>query len=306
MEVTVAGAHALRFADGSPVRAASAITAYAGGWLVAQDDATHACLLPGDLGPGRPLRLLPPVAGHDRFSVAAGTKHLKPDLEAACAVADGVLVLGSGSGPARTRGVMVGTGDPVVGDLAALYEHVAAVLGVDAEQLNLEGACVLGSALRWFHRGRPVAGLPSASVAVPTAALLDAVRGRADPAAVPVTDAVRLDLGDGLAVTDAVALDDRTVLVSTALEDAPNAYDDGPVLASGLALLVEGAVVDRTPLPEVDGRVAKVEGLAVRSVGADRVHLLATVDADDPDVASTALDLVLDLAAGPGTAQRAL
>ena len=32
----------LRFDDGSPVRSASAIAPFGDGWLVAQDDATHA------------------------------------------------------------------------------------------------------------------------------------------------------------------------------------------------------------------------------------------------------------------------
>lgn len=295
MRVAVAGTTALRFDDGSPVRAASAVTAYDGGWLVVQDDATHACLLPADLGPGTRLRLLPPVAGHDGFAEDDGTKPLKPDLEAACPVHGGVLVLGSGSTPARMRGVLVTGARPVVGDLTPVYARAAAALGVDAAQLNLEGACVLGTVLRWFHRGRPAAGVPSAYVDLPLASLVDAVRGIVDPASVPLSGATALDLGDGLAVTDAVALGARSVLVSTAREDSPNAYDDGPVLASGLALLVDEVVVDRVRLPEVDGRVAKVEGLALRSVDRDRVRLLATVDADDPAVPSTALDLDLDL-----------
>ncbi len=30
--------------------------------------------------------------------------------------------------------------------------------------LNLEGACIIGYTLRWFHRGLPSAGMPSRSV----------------------------------------------------------------------------------------------------------------------------------------------
>jgi hypothetical protein len=98
MRVELAEVASLRFADDSPVRAASAITRYRDGWLIAQDDATHACWLRG--GVGTPVRLLPAVDGSEVFAEAAGTKHLKPDLEAACPVPDGVLLLGSGSIPA--------------------------------------------------------------------------------------------------------------------------------------------------------------------------------------------------------------
>lgn len=299
MHVEVAAQHPLRFVDGTPVRAASAVAPYAGGWLVAQDDGTHGCLVGSPAAPGTAVRLLPPVEGHETFSAAEGTKHLKPDLEAACAVADAVLLLGSGSTPARMRAVLLGaagrsgTPAPVVADLAPAYATVARVLGVDPDQLNLEGACLRGDVLRWFHRGRPAAGLPSASVDIPLEPLLAVVRGRAAPDELRVDGVRELDLGDGLAVTDAVALDERTVLVSTAREDAPNAYDDGPVLGSGLALLVDQRVVDRVALPRVAGRVAKVEGLALVTVDPRELRLLATVDADDPEAPSLALDLRL-------------
>lgn len=293
MRVDVAGVAALRFADGSPVRAASAVVPYDGGWLVAQDDATHACLLPAAGTAGTPLRLLPQVDGHDVFAAAHGTKHLKPDLEAACAVGAGALLLGSGSTPARMRAVLLERpgAEPVVADLTRLYARVADALDVEPAQLNLEGACVVGGVLRWFHRGRPAAGPPSAAIDVPLDELVAAVRGELEPGAVALTNPTELDLGDGLAVTDAETLDDRTVLVSAAAEDTPNAYDDGPVLASALAVLVGGRVVDRVLLPEIDGRVAKVEGLAVRSAEGRSVRLLATVDADDADRPSLALDL---------------
>ena len=45
------------------------------------------------------MRVVPAVEGHEVFSEAAGTKEHKPDLEAAVAVDDGVLLLGSGLHP---------------------------------------------------------------------------------------------------------------------------------------------------------------------------------------------------------------
>ena len=51
MRVFVDDVRALRFDDGTPVRAASGIAPLADGWMVAQDDATHAAWR---LGPSRP------------------------------------------------------------------------------------------------------------------------------------------------------------------------------------------------------------------------------------------------------------
>ncbi|WP_448642957.1 DUF6910 family protein [Geodermatophilus sp. URMC 63] len=77
------------------------------------------------------------MEGHDTVAEAAGTKHLKPDLEVACPVeVDGepaVLLLGSDSTPRRMRGVLVRLeeGRPVAraADLHPLYERVASASG---------------------------------------------------------------------------------------------------------------------------------------------------------------------------------
>ena len=292
LQAEVRSATVLRFDDGAPVRAASAVTAYGGGWLVVQDDATSGAWWVGD-SISR-VEVFPPVEGHQVFAETEGTKHLKPDLEAGCPVPGGVLLLGSGSSTRRMRGALLRGVDapPQVADLTPVYAAVCSVMGIDRELLNLEGACVAGSSLRWFHRG--AADVPSMSVDLPLDALLACFR---DPVDVPVTGLRTYDLGsaDGvaLAVTDAIALDDGTVLVSAAAEDTPNAYDDGPVVASALALLDDHGVLAMTPLPEVSGEVLKVEGLAPREVRPDRLEVLAVVDVDDPQTPSTAL--VLDV-----------
>ena len=301
VQVCVDDVRVLRFDDGTPVTAASAVAPLGGGWLVAQDDSTAAAWQRA--GRIDPLRLLPPVEGHDRFTEAAGTKRLKPDLEVACpADVDGrpaVLLLGSGSTARRMRGVLVELADgrPVVSavDLDPLYARVADRLGLPLDQLNLEGAARTGTTLRWFQRGNLAAGVPSASVDVPVAALVEVVLGRAHPDSVAVADPRTYDLGEvggvGLAVTDAVALPDGRLLLSAAAEDTPNAVDDGPVVATALVLVDDAQVVAVAAVPEVDGRVQKVEGLAVRGVGGESVQLLAVVDADDPEAPSVQLDL---------------
>lgn len=292
MRVTITSATPLRFVDGTPVRAASGIAAYAGGWLVVQDDATHCCVWQG--GAGSPLRLFSPVRGLDTFDEAGGTKALKPDLEAVVTLPDGrTLVLGSGSTPARMRGVLLSERTIQVAGLAPVYARVAEVLEVPPDQLNLEGATVVGDTLRWFQRGLPSAGAPSASVDVALDGLLDAATGA--PASVRVSGVRRYDLGElagvGLAVTDAIALDDGLVLVSAAAEDSPTTYDDGPVVGSALALLDGERLVGLAELPLLDGVVAKVEGLALAGRRGDALDLVAVVDADDPEVPSTLLEL---------------
>ncbi len=287
MKVHVTDAWPLRFVDGAPVRAASGLARFGDRWLVVQDDTTHGCLWDGTSAAR--LRLLPPIDGRDQFDEAEGTKELKPDLEAVVALSDAsVLALGSGSTPARMRAVRLRVEGPDVLDLTAVYARVALALGVPDDQLNLEGACVLGDVLRWFQRGLPAAGAPTASVDVHLAALL----GGAEPSIGTVR---RYDLGVvggvGLAVTDAVALQDGRVLVSSAAEDSPTTYDDGPVVGSALALLDDATVVASAALPRLDGHVLKVEGLGlVRDLG-DELDLLAVVDADDPQVPSTMLGL---------------
>jgi hypothetical protein len=251
--------------------------------------------------------VLPPVEGHDTFSAERGTKLLKPDLEVACpAEVDGepaVLLLGSGSSYRRMHGVVVRlVGEqPVVTamELGPLYARVADRLRVSAGQLNLEGASRHGAVVRWFQRGILAAGVPSCSVDVPLADLVAAVLGRTTPDAVSIEEPRVYDLGQmegvGLAVTDAVALPDGRELLSAAAEDSSNAIDDGPVVATAIVLVDGGTVLDLAPIPEVDGHVHKVEGMAVRGFDGNRVDLLAVVDDDDPSRPSAELDLRVEL-----------
>ena len=299
MEIEVLGADRLRFDDGAPVRAASAVARLGDGHLVVSDDTTHAAWRRGDTV--TPVRLIDPVEGHEVFDEASGTKHLKPDFEAAWEVegAAAVVAMGSGSSPLRTRWCLVGLedGSPRV-DVVAMpdvYAAVSRALDVDPDELNLEGACTVGDSLRWFHRGLPSAGLPSGSVDLDALAVLAAlVSGGPDPA---VSRPVRYDLGAvdgvGLAITDVVALPSGDLLASAAAEDTPNPRDDGPVVASALALLRDHQVVEVVALPRLDGRVIKVEGLTVLEADEHRTTLLAVTDMDDPDAPSWAVRLLV-------------
>ena len=297
MDVEVVEGQRLRFGDGTPVRAASAVVPFGDGHLVVSDDTTHAAWFrPGAAATG--VRLLPPVDGHEQFDEESGTKHLKPDLETACPVSvDGaaaVLVSGSGSSPRRMRWCLLrldgGRPDVVVTDMAGAYASVAAALGIDPDELNLEGACVIGGSMRWFHRGLPAAGLPSASIDLDLDGVVAAALGRVDPVELRVTRPVHYDLGSvdgiGLAVTDVIALPDGDVLACAAAEDSPNPRDDGPVTATALAHIRGEQVVEVVPLPSLHGTVLKVEGLMVLGADERTTTLFAVTDVDDPEAAS--------------------
>jgi hypothetical protein len=301
MDVDVLGAERLRFRDGAPVRAASAVVPFGDGHLVVSDDATHAAWFRA--GTATPVRLLPPIGGDDVFDEASGTKQLKPDLEAACQVmvygAPAALVLGSGSSPARMRWCLLrlehGRPRAVVADMTSVYATVAAALSVDLDLLNLEGACIVGNTLQWFHRGLPSAGLASGSVDIDVRAALAVTLGEGDVTEVRAARPVHYDLGAvdgvGLAITDVVALPGGDLIASAAAEDSPNPRDDGPVVASALARIRGDRVVTVVPLPKLDGRVIKVEGLMVLDTDEEQTTLFAVTDVDDPDAASWATRL---------------
>ena len=305
MHVEVSGAELLRFGDGSPVRAASAVVRFGDGRLVVSDDAIHAAWFRPGAEPIR-VRLLPPVEGHEVFDEESGTKVLKPDLETACRVeVDGeeaVLLMGSGSSPRRMTWCLLrvvdGVPDVTHTRMSELYADVARALDVDPDDLNLEGACVVGRSLRWFHRGLPSSGLASGSVDLDLEEAVAAAAGR-QASTLHVDAPTTYDLGSadgvGLAITDVVALPGGDLLACAAAEDSPNPRDDGTVTATALARIRGTEVVEVVPLPDHAGRVLKVEGLMVLDADETAVTLYAVTDVDDPDAASWAATLQVRL-----------
>jgi hypothetical protein len=305
MQVQLVATERLWFGPGDPVRAASAVSPFGDGWLLAQDDANYAAWWRPTIDGVERIRLFPPHGGLDVFGVEEGTKHLKPDLEASVRVltgeSDTVVLLGSGSLPPRTRGVIVEVGrdGPQARwrELSPLYELARAALGVNAAALNLEGACVVGDRLRWFQRGHGAAGVASASVDLPVRDVIAAIEGHLDPGTIEVDEPRRYDLGAvgglPLAITDAVTLPDGRICVSATAEDAPDAVADGPVLGSALALIgTSPADVEVLALPSPIA-ACKIEGLALMGDQAADVRVLAVVDDDDPNIASPAFSLAL-------------
>ncbi len=299
----------LRFFDGAPVRAASAIARLGDGWLVTQDDANNSAWHRPGQGITR-IRLFAPTEGLDYFADADGTKHLKPDIEVACPVRTGAgspatLLLGSGSSPRRMRGAIVsapyGSLDPAVvsADLTPLYRRFAQVLGIDPAALNIEGAAVDDGQLFLFNRGIPAAAVPSQSAVIDVESFMDAwqMPQRLNTLAIAVGSVYNLGSvnGVGLALTDAVAVGPGLFLMSAAAEDTPNAVDDGAVVGSALVLADSVGVLAVTTLPLVNGVVAKIEGLAVvdETPHHGGLTVLAVVDADDTRQPSIQLTLAV-------------
>ena len=297
MRVTLTSSTPLRFADGTPVRAASGVARYGAGWLVVQDDATHA-LRVGVRRRGRALRLVAPVEGHDTFEEASGTKALKPDLEAVVALPDGrTLALGSGSTPARMRCVLLlGEHDP--GRRPARRSTPGSPSSSRSRRTSSTSRAPPWSATRCGGSSagcRPRAHRAPASTSSWTASSTMRPERRPRSGSRVLR---RYDLGTvagvGLAVTDAISLPGGLVLVSAAAEDCPDVRRRPGGRLGPRPARRRARCVDLAELPLLDGEVAKVEGLALVGHRDDVLDLVAVVDADDPEVPSLLLELVVE------------
>jgi hypothetical protein len=221
-------------------------------------------------------------------------KGAKPDLEALTVLppAEGhpygvLLGLGSGSGEGRDRafawsldhdGSLLGEPRPI--DLGPLY----ALLGREVEQLNVEGACVMGERLWLLHRGNH-----TETTNVVAELSLDAVMGslggdgRID---VHELSALRsYDLGelDGVKVTfsDATPLGGELLVFTASAEGGAEAGIRGSVVGT---IDPEGAV---RRMRTIDRRY-KVEGVHA-TIDTGVMDFLFVCDQDDPAAASPLL-----------------
>jgi len=273
-----------------------------GDWLyVVGDDENHLGVFRNQSdAPGRLVPLFEGALPQEH----AARKAAKPDLEALTMLPPfgahehgALLALGSGSTPARERGVMWALGEdgglrgePVVLALGPLY----AALRPHVAELNVEGACVSGGRLALLQRGNSETG---DNLVVSLA--LDAVtehlgRGAATLEASDIEDVRAYDLGlqgdVGLGFTDADALPDGRIVFTAAAEDTSNPYDDGVVQGSSVGVL--SAAGELEWIAPIAGDGLKVEG--VDAVLADGlIHVLMVCDADDPAVPSPLLSATL-------------
>lgn len=283
------------------VRAASGLCWWRGRLAVVSDDVSFAGVVDPASGLTEPITL--PHAPGDRrqFDTARGNKPDKLDLECAFAAGGRLYGLGSDSGLAVRRHVLV-IDDGVV-RLVALPRLYAALHqpAPGQGQLNLEAAALLGDRVIVGNRGGDVGAdgvaTRDAVAALPLAAL-DALLDDPDGAPLPAVAWQPLALGtlDGAALhlTELepwpAAGPDGLLFAATA-EATTSAYDDGAVTGSVVGVIAGGRarwarVTDERGAP----LAAKLEGLAATPTG-DRV--LGAVDADDPERPSELLELAL-------------
>ena len=249
------------------VRAASALVPWGDRLIVAQDDAAFLAIVDPSTGLaeveafGGPVRI---------FEERRGNKRDKPDLEAAFARGDHIVLIGSG-GPLPARRVIVtwrpGSA-PEVHDAPRFFEAIERVC---PPPLNLEGACVFGGELWLAHRGGDH-GAPDV-IARWTADVIErAIAGGDVPP--PRTETLALGAIDGVAlhVTDLAVIDDR-VWLAAAAEASTSYFDDGEIRGSAVGPYGEALAI------VIGAERDKIEGLAPAPGG----RLYACVDADDPD-----------------------
>jgi hypothetical protein len=247
-----------------------------------------------DPGPGRLVRAL---AGTLRADADAQKAH-KPDLEALTVVPPfsghpfgAILGLGSGSGPGRDRGFAWGLdadgslrGEVVPIDLAPLYR----LLAEQVDELNIEGACVMGDRLWLVHRGNH----GEATNVVAELSLEDVIGsltgdGRIDPhelAAIRRYDLGKLD-GVELTFSDATPIGGDILVFTASAEAQGDAGPDGAIRGSVVGTIDARGDVQR--LRTIDRRW-KVEGVHA-SIDTGVLDLLFVCDQDDPATASPLL-----------------
>ena len=267
--------------DHAHVAAASGL-ARVGDWLhVVPDDSLHLATFElGREGLGRSHPLFPdPQLPSDEKQ----RKQRKPDLESLTVVpwagGQALLSVGSGSTPARRRGVLQPLtqcgeveGRPRLFDLAPLYA------ALPFAELNIEGVAATAGRLFLGQRGNGAEGV-NAIIELDLGKALSAIEAGSAWEPELILDQQRLHLGEvrgvRLTLTDLARWGERGLLLSAAAEDTPNTYDDGEILGSVLGRY--SLETHEVHLASLDGPW-KVEG--VEPVGPDTV--LMVTDGDDP------------------------
>jgi len=280
------------------VRAASGVVWLGDRLAVIQDDTSFLALVSPTTARAQSLALTPGPAR--RFEEALGNKADKLDLESCVSWVDdrGAHLVAFGSGSTKKRERIVHIHNQVVHllDAAPMYDALRGLRAFAGDELNVEGAVLVGERLRLFQRGNGAAGLPARRVVDATVELV-----RAGDLWVPLSETARAyDLGtlDGvrLTFTDATAHHGVVWFLATA-EDSPNSVDDGPVVGSVIGRFApDGSVATLLRLVDDAGPlVAKTEGIVF-----DRVPGRAWVVVDRDDTSIPAELLYVDLAAHSG------
>ncbi|GAB3740019.1 hypothetical protein GCM10027594_20100 [Hymenobacter agri] len=240
----------------------------------------------------------------DAFGTGRIPKATKPDLEAMTALTwpdgrAGVLVLGSGSTPARATGWFVPVSEQVPQrvDLSPLYALLSAQLPAGVA-LNLEAAATSATELLLFQRtvGRADAALLFVLPLAATLAFLAGTTGAQAPAAHQLVFELPMLDGSPAGFSGATFVD-GLLFVSASVENTADAVLDGAVLGSFIGVVdVVAGKATLARLAWADGRpyFGKVEGLAVRQqLAPGHFELLLVTDDDAGGSTAATAQLVL-------------
>lgn len=270
-------------------------------YVVADDELHLGVFDPATAAPGQRIRMIQgelPDSPRER-------KATKPDFEALVRLPafeghsfGALLALPSGSRPNRRSGVVwpldpAGRlyGEPCRFDLTRFY----LAMDESIQELNIEGAVVLGEQLVLLHRGGKKQS-QSALIYFHLRELflaINAVREISKP--IVATEVRFLELGriDGatLGFTDGAALPDGRIVFSAVAENTDDSYLDGPCLGAAIGILdPEGRVQMLQRLQPTE----KIEGIHARP-GRESLELLLVTDADDATVPAKLLTALISM-----------
>jgi hypothetical protein len=237
--------------------------------------------------------VLVPSASDDHGPAAGVTedKKTKMDLEACLVLPDGRLAaFGSGSSPKRERVVVVDPEGRVrVRPAEDLYARLHETTAFSGSELNVEGALVVGQAVRLFQRcnGAPTAALKpvNATGDLPIEAFLGWLDG--DRAAPPIERIRQYNLGQVGGVpygfTDAALIPDGRIAFIAVAEDSPDAIQDGAIMGAVFGVM-DDRDVRTTPIVDASGTPVKLklEGIEFAAGGLND-SFLVVADMDNPD-----------------------
>ncbi len=253
--------------------------------------------------PGTTIRVLSGdlPEGQDERSQA------KPDLEALTMLppfsghAYGALLgLGSGSGPGRDRGFVCALnadgslrGEARELDLASLFER----LRTDIDELNIEGACVMGDRLWLMHRGNR-GGTTNVVAELSLSRVMDSILGDARIDAGELAATRSYDLGelDGIELTfsDGTPLGGDLLVFTASAEGRGAQGQDGAIRGSVVGTIDLDGNVQR--MRTIDRRW-KVEGVHA-SIDTGVMDFVFVCDQDDPEEPSPLLSAAMPVEGG--------
>jgi len=210
----------------------------------------------------------------------------KPDFEAMELISETeILVFGSGSKSSeRDVCVLVDIEKEVKYkkyDISLFYEHIRRMEVMDGYELDIEGLAMYGELLYLFNRGRNII------FCFPYTDFISYCKAESD-FPIPKVSIYSLPKINGLQAgfSGATIYGQKPYLIFTAsVEDAPNAYDDGPILGSFIGLieinngnLSDEIIIKKIPNP---GFPLKIESVIVDEILSETVAELVLVTDND-------------------------